>query len=428
MEPEDFGTWTPEPSVAAMIRGASGVRAAGPTAFLAGGLLLIWLDTGGGALSALRTGCLLQVVAVIARFRCRVPKRSEPADYDDRALRALAMYMRTPVPSVRVIPRQGASIRVRGTATKPAIVLSPLSLLGWKRDPRSHGVQLAHEMGHVWAGDLGRFYFLSTGVLFVAAFLLSAPWVLAPQLVRILLLGLAASSVSLRSFLRSREHAADFLAAQVLGESARDALPETELHETSLPALLQPHPTPAQRRRAFGDPDILFAGLRVPMFAFGCCTTFALVMVGLAVRRMTGASTTTAFEVAVVAVAVVVLVTCGGMLAFATPLAPGHLLRSWLRWFLSGTGACALLSRQTVPSLRELVVVGVVVFGVAPVIQLLSVLLFLLPGDIEEIGSRRNRLLQGIAPALVWVGLLHVTRYGIAVKVANAIRNLPPFG
>ncbi len=246
--------------------------------------------------------------------------------------------------------RSDTSVQVRGTSREPIILASPKTLLLWEQDATIHRVQLAHEMAHVQASDLQRLYFISTGTLLCTGEVLvllalglepNAGTRLSVMFTAAIFLAL----LSLRAFLRSREHAADFVAAEVLGSTARDSIPLVELKEGWSPKLLRTHPTPVERKRAFDNPNILLTDLNLPLFA--------LSYIGFLTHYIT---TTTEFTNAVfqsedaMLYVLLPIFSClvaaplGRCLAEAGSLASAQRRCTWLASFLVGTLLFPLLA------------------------------------------------------------------------------------
>ena len=339
--------------------------------------------------------------------------------------------MKVPCPSVRIAARSDESVRLRGTITQPTILISPRSLLTWSRDSTAHAVQLSHEMGHVWAQDLGRSYFLSTGVLLLAAEVLPIAATSTAADLFLILAAAISALLSLRSFLQSREHAADFLAAQVLGASARDALPDADMVEDRLPRLLRAHPSPAQRRRAFGDPAILFSNMRLPMFSLGYSGMFALDMTTAVYRALIGGgSRTIPLQVMLVPSTLFVGVLLGGLLRMGAVLVTKEQIKSWLRAFLLGALTCLLILTVSQEPLPVKLSIAIVCYGalviiarlMAPLPQVISVLF----AKVEELYVFKHRLLQSVMPALAWAGFIEFYYFRGYSPLAHLLTRIPP--
>jgi hypothetical protein len=400
-----FETWTPDPSVNGVLRSSSVVRTTGAYLFILAGSLYIWVTSTDRTTAGIAAVLQLSLISSIAGFRARVPRRAQPADYDSRALQFLAKSMRLPCPAVRVIDRDGQSVRLRGRTRQPTILLSPLSLLTWQRDPIVHSVQMAHEMGHLWARDLSRLYFLSTGVVLLTIEVI--PFAARNRSSDLLLILVAAlgALLSLRSFLRAREIGADFLAAQVLGANARDVLPDTDVAEREHFHFWQAHPSPSYRRKAFDEPSMLYADLRLPFFAFGYSCALALDMLSAGYRIGIGGGRTGALQVALFPTSVVVALVVGRLLACGAFLAPARQRKTWFRSFLVGALLCLSLLTHTVVSVTTAVfLIGVLV--AARLLAPLADVIFALIGQIERTYAWRHRFAQAIAPTAAWAALI----------------------
>jgi hypothetical protein len=407
------------------VRGAGDVRAAAAALFIVTGVLYIGTDAWlvvPHKQAIITAIMLIPIIVGFARLRSRVPRKAEPADYDYSGLAFLADGMGRPCPRVYTVPRNGAAVRVRGTSRRPAIVLSPLSLLTWRQDPGAHSVQVSHEMGHVWARDLGRFYFLSTGVLVVLLETALITFAARSSFTQLVLAAAALALLSLRSFLRAREHAADFLAAQVLGASARDTLPDTDLDESRLPRLLRSHPSPAQRRAAFAKLEILYTGLRLPMFSFGYTSALSLQVATAAYRAVVvGSSRTTALQIMVVFWTVLVGWVFGRLLASGAIFASAKVRKSWFRSFLFGALACLLAMTPSGLTLAVALVYAILILIVARIMVPVTDGVFFLVADTEHMDGPAHTVTQAVLPALAWTGLIESYYFHVMWSLAGFV-------
>jgi len=333
-----FEQFTPDRTVLNLLRSASILRSS-----------LLWLSCVSIILFLVGhidtpTSMLLLVVVqapiiyTIARLRTRIPHRTRPTSYSNAAVDFLANTMSIPKPRVLIRPGRGPSPQVRGTARRPAIVLTEEGLATWRARPDLHGVQLSHEMGHLWFRDLIRFNLVSTALLaFSCELAVFTIWSSMSGPRRLALgLGVGGLFLCVRSLLRSREFAADFFAAQVLGSEARDILPENEVHRSSAARLLRSHPSPAERRAAFSDTDLLFADLRLTLAGLGAsCVSIYMDMRSLTdhlgifwIRHLLISGT-------VIALAILVGSLIGQMLTVGV-LSPDLEISLWIQSFVTG--------------------------------------------------------------------------------------------
>lgn len=412
-----------DPAVASVVRAASTARAAGARWFIMAGLLYVWIGASNRVWAAAIVGLQLTMFSTVARWTTRVPRSAGRADYDDRALTLIARTMGVPVPTVQLARRNPESVRVRGSSLQPAILISPKSLLVWKHDPATHSVQLSHEMGHIWARDLTRARFLTIGVLFVAAevFAITAT---RQHEYTLVLLGIATALVSLRSFLRAREHAADFIAARILGSQARDQLATARAPEGRLPLLLRTHPTAEQRRRAFNEPSELFSGYRLPMFAVGFSCTFALDM-GTAAYRTLTADGTWVLHILLVPWALALFPTLGGLVATSALLTDRRTIKSWMRSYLFGTLACLFaLTGVDIASAVVVVYLGAAL-AIAWLIAPIPELLVAIARNPNNLVTPVHQISQAICPVAAWVTLLELYYFRALGPIVHLVARLP---
>jgi Zn-dependent protease with chaperone function len=426
-EPPVLLEWQPDPSVLSLIRGVSRMRAAGATAFILAALLCLWVATPDHVTATTSSVTTICVIALSVKFRRGVPRQAERADYDSRALAVLAHAMRIRQPSVWVIQRNGESVRVRGSKRRPSIVLTPKSLLVWRKDRVAHSVQLAHEMGHIWAGDLTRHMFLLTGVLLMSADLTLVAMRTGGSFLVLTLVAAGTAFISLRSFLRAREIAADFVAAQLLGPTARDALPDIDTTEGLLPRWLRTHPTPKERRRAFSDVSMLHTGLRLPIFAFGYSSAFALDMATAAYRVAADSNSRTApLQVMLAPFAITVGLVFGQLLASGAILSPSAVRKSWFRAFLLGPVAYLLIERRLHVSIATVLICVIAVSVAAKIAVPLSDGIFLIVADGERLASLKHVLAQSLMPMVLWAGLFDSYFFHLYSPLAHLIGRLLP--
>lgn len=418
--------WSPHKSVSETIRGASVIPSSAAALSIFGIALFIWVSNRGGLSATITIALQVPLILSIGKIQARVPRSAKLAEYDSRALAFLSQTMKVPQPSMRVAERSDESVRIRGTSAHPIIYISPRSLLAWKRDPTVHAVQLSHEMGHVWARDLGRYYFLSSGVLLLTLEVFPIlPAVRTPGRILIATTTITAL-LSLRYFLRSREHAADLLAAQVLGASARDALPNTDVSEDRLPRLLRAHPSPRRRRQVFGHPELLFLDLKIPMFAFGYSSIFALDMTTAFYRTLVhGGTRTLPLQIVLLPATLLMAAVFGRLLAIGAALAPVKIIRSWFRGFFFGALTC-LLVLTTPPGIFSVAFACVIVALIlAKFIALLSQGVFWLFGKAgDDFDVSGNRIAQSVLPAVAWAGFVELYYFHWYAPIADFVTRI----
>ena len=404
---QGLDSWALDPGISRIVQSTSKLRSSVGLIYVAGLLLYLWSVATFLQLSEVTiVGSQVFAIHFLAKRRARVPRLVDEVTYNSRVLTELAQRMRVRKPSVKISRRSDTSVQVRGTPREPVILASPKTLLLWEQDATIHRVQLAHEMAHIQASDLQRLYFISTGTLLCTGeILVLLALGLEPnagaKLSAIFTAAIFLALLSLRAFLRSREHAADFVAAEVLGSSARDSIPLVELKEGWSPKLFRTHPTPAERRRAFDNPNILFTDLSLPLFA--------LSYIGFLTYYMT---TTTAPTHAILQskdfllyvllpmFAFLVSVPLGRFLTEAGSLAPARQRYNWLASFLFGTLLFPFLADPS-----RIVAVAAVLY-----LLLIGILVPLLSWGAKYVdGSMltkpKKRLAQTVLLAAVWFGL-----------------------
>jgi hypothetical protein len=278
-------------------------------------------------------------------------------------------------------------------------------------------------MGHLWAKDLGRYYFRSTGiVLFAVALLAYSNLKTSPGNFLVTALGCWVALASLQSYLRSREHAADFLAAQVLGAAARDALIESDAVDGNRRRLFRTHPTLEQRREAFGDPAALFTNLRLPMFAFGYLSVFAVDRAMASLHLIEPSLSLAAIfnAIALPASAVVGLV-IGGVLAYGV-LGDSVYVRSWFRALFLGESTCLLLFQRHDADWKVILLSLAIVLALAKVCGGLAFAAFYVAGRRpERLGSIVHKSLQAIGGVTGWLTIAELSRHGALLTMAKTL-------
>lgn len=399
--------WSADPTVLSLIAHSSRVRASVPLLFSASTLAYITILSGSARAGALTILGQLTIISTLAHFRARVPRKARPCDYDDKGLRILAYGMKTPLPKVMLLPSTQESVRVRGSRLKPVILISTATELLWRRDPGVHSVQLTHEMGHVWFGDVQKYYFRSTAALFLGSELLASIIVHPSNDKRVIAVATLASIAGLAAYLRSREHAADFLAAQVHGARIRDAFGDVpDTRRVWLP-FLRTHPTPKERRLAFSQPERLFVSLNVPMFGAGFLGTW---MTDLSARVFLLLTHTDSLSSSVIQLiftlsALSLGIVTGGAVAFGISLDAGD-VKAWLRALLLGAASYILLQHHKGSNLVLLTICYVLVAALtAKLAAGLGQLLFFLiaPRDPDISGVRLYTAVQSLLPATAWI-------------------------
>jgi len=334
--------------------------------------------------------------------------------------------MAVKLPAVKKAQRTDESVRVRGPRHSPVILISPRSLTLWRRDYQIQAVQLAHEMGHIWARDLAKSRFLSVGVCVVAVQLLWIDSTSASPDPWLVLVGAVTALINLRSYLRSREHAADFIAARLLGAEARDALAETTTPEGWMPSLLRTHPSAEERRQAFNDPTALFLGLRLPLFAFGFNSAFALNMATAAYRvALNEKSRTLPVQVLLPAFALLAAGSIGVTLSAGIPLVKAPVAKGWMRSYLLGTLTCFVTI--ALPHVRwSLVLAAVLAIAfLAKIYSGLSQLVFLMLGKPENPGRGAYVFSQGVLAVGIWTIFVELVYFQTLQPIAHVIAWLP---
>ncbi len=309
-------------------------------------------------------------------------------------------------------------VRVRGARDAPALVVSRQTSVIWRRSPQTHAVQLSHEMAHIWSGDLLRYYFRSTAILVLTVELAAYSLGNGAGDRRIIVVSTLAALLSLQSYLRSREHAADFMASQVLGPSARDELAGSSPPHGFQVRLFRTHPSVGARRSAFDDPAVLFHDARSSVFSLGFLSLFLLDMI-LRFERFQGIQTGhLPFVLSAVGVGVLAGCVLGNLLTYGG-MVESQTIRSWYRGVLLGLFSYLVAAQQSPYNIRVVVAALLVAVLLAKVAAAASELLWLVVPDVEELGRSRSQFVHSIIPSIVWIAFVLVIHYGVLLRLVR---------
>ena len=223
----------------------------------------------------------LYAVRWLARRFARIPRRRDIREAPEHVptLRRLSASMGVRPPRL-VVDRSTLTsrVRLRGWGENMAIVVSRPAAVGWARSSAAREVHMAHELGHVYSKDL-HLYYRARSVGTVSSVLLL---VLADVIIRtgdsllyrefvakLVLLGIAIF-VSLRSYIRFREHVADVAALLVVDDLAavRAELVNTP-EQSAAGRLIATHPSRSARLAKIFNPLLLMKTSLWDFLSFG---------------------------------------------------------------------------------------------------------------------------------------------------------------
>jgi hypothetical protein len=302
--------------------------------------LLRILPPSGGAW--IQLGTLVWLTGAIAARRVRPPKNAVAWAGPE-----LPDWIPGPLnPEVLVRSGSRVSAQVRGFAS-PAIVINAQTAHTWMKNEAVRRTQYAHEIGHVGMGDSLVYGVLSTGLLLATLneFILISYAHLPVDWVFIATLALG--WLSLRSYLRAREYAADRIALGVVGPHGEYVMQQAvEADRPSLP-LFGTHPQLQTRLAALKQPlKTPFVGM-LPVFAVSGFMALLAAANGyrVLIRFIPALSISIALWLSLAAASLVVGVVLSRPLGFAYAFLAGKTLIAWICSLLLGESLGIIVGR-----------------------------------------------------------------------------------
>ena len=257
-------------------------------------------------------------------------------------------------PQVVVKPGARASAQVKGMLGQTLVVNAKTSL-AWQENERGRLAQYAHELGHIGMGDTAVYGLLSTGLAFATLnelLLVSLGHSLDVLYWALLLF----SWLALRTYLRSREYAADRVAMSVLPEG-RYALEEAVRADAPKFILFGTHPTLNQRLRATEQPlETPFNNLDWTFFASGfMALTCAAEAFRAALHLFPRLETVATFWVCVATVAAVSGWSLSRPLGFSYTFIRGYRIIWWLFALFLGESTAIVIADWSAIDRRQVV-------------------------------------------------------------------------
>lgn len=240
----------------------------------------VWVVEHGGVSGLLSLLAQVVVAYWIARFRMRIPRSAVSWAKRYGPLPDFLQHDNIH-PEAKIVQGTRASARVRGSLTSPVVLVSNRTALIWQDNPSSRDVQWAHESAHIGMGDAYVYYMTSTAVALALLNQIIGNWRSVSTEFVLAVMALIAL-VSLRSYCRTRELAADSIAAVILGDRPKEELAKSTILDANRMPIARTHPSLSERLDVLEKPVAILNGATFFYFASG----FMAVSVAIALHRV----------------------------------------------------------------------------------------------------------------------------------------------
>ena len=261
-------------------RSAANIRLLPAVLYIALAACDIWEVENGGVSGLLSLLAAFVVAYWIVRFRMRVPRGA--VSWSERYSQLPDFLKHDKIRAeAKIVSGTRASARVRGRLTSPVVLVSNRTARAWEDNSRARDVQWAHESAHIGMGDAYIYYLVSSVVALALLSQLMGNWhSISNELILAAMAFIAL--VSVRSYCRVRELAADSMAAVILGDRPKEELAKSVILDANRIPFARTHPSLSERLAVLEKPVAMLNGATFFYFASG----FMAVSVAIALHRV----------------------------------------------------------------------------------------------------------------------------------------------